>query len=332
MFVLTRAIRFIGSIIASGAVRGSLTTQANNVQWLIPVWLQLLCPLIIFGTVFFLPESPRWLYVNDKYERSKAVLTKYHGEGNPESAWVLLQLREYEEFLNLDGADKRWWDYRALFQNRASCYRLGCMLVVSIAGQWAGNGLVSYFFSAVLQTAGITGEVQQADYNLGYAGFQFFFAICGSLLVDRIGRRPLLLFTNIACCFAWIAIGASSAKYNENGSIEAGKVVIGFVFIFGAVYSIGFTPLQALYPVEVLSFEMRAKGMAFSALAVNAAGLLNQFAWPVSIQQISWRTYVIFSAWCAVQAVAIFFIIPETKNRTVSLTLDQRVPDASLLT
>ena len=46
-------------------------------------------------------------------------------------------------------------------------------------------------------------------------------------------------------------------------------------FIFGAVFSVGITPLQALYPVEVLSFEMRAKGMAFSSLAVNAGGLLS---------------------------------------------------------
>lgn len=45
-----------------------------------------------------------------------------------------------------------------------------------------------------------------------------------------------------------------------------------FIFVFGAVYSIGFTPLQALYPVEVLSFEMRAKGMGFSGFAV-AAGM-----------------------------------------------------------
>lgn len=46
--------------------------------------------------------------------------------------------------------------------------------------------------------------------------------------------------------------------------------MLAFVFIFGAVYSIGFTPLQALYPVEVLNFEQRGKGMAFSTMAVNA--------------------------------------------------------------
>ncbi len=68
------------------------------------------------------------------------MLTKYHGDGNPDSEWVTLQLNEYEELLEMDGADKRWWDYRALFKSRATCYRLFCNVTVVIFGQWAGNG------------------------------------------------------------------------------------------------------------------------------------------------------------------------------------------------
>jgi MFS family permease len=308
---------FTGSIVSSGAARGSLNMGGNQ-SWLVPVWLQLLFSGFICIFCLFLPESPRWLYVNSKQEKAKAMLVKYHGEGSPESTWVQLQIREYDEYLDLNGADKRWWDYRALFRNRASCYRLGCNVTISIFGQWAGNGLVSYFFSAVLSTAGVKDDVTQLNYNLGYACWQFFFAICGAMFVDRIGRRPLLLFTNIGCTFVWIAVSISSSQYFATQSPDAAKAVIGFIFIFGAVYSVGFTPLQALYPVEVLSFEMRAKGMAFSTVAVNAAGLLSQFAWPVSIANIGWKTYLVFTVWCAVQAIVIYFMIPETKNRTVS--------------
>ena len=95
----------------------------------------------IFLLAYFLPESPRWLYVNNKKAQAKAMLTKYHGEGNPESEWVTLQLNEYEELLEMDGADKRWWDYRALFKNRSTCYRLFCNVCITIFGQWAGNGM-----------------------------------------------------------------------------------------------------------------------------------------------------------------------------------------------
>jgi hypothetical protein len=58
--------------------------------------------IILFS--WLIPESPRWLFVHHKREKSKSVLTKWHGYGNPESAWVTLQIGEYEEFLNTNGA------------------------------------------------------------------------------------------------------------------------------------------------------------------------------------------------------------------------------------
>ena len=137
--------------------------------------------------------------------------------------------------------------------------------------------------SKVLSTIGITGKIGQANVILINNCQQFCWALLGANLVDRIGRRPLLLFSNIGCCLVWLAMTVSTATYQMSippGSDKnavgtntvAGIVCLVFIFIFGAVYSIGFTPLQALYPVEVLSFEMRAKGMGFSGMAV-AAGM-----------------------------------------------------------
>jgi MFS family permease len=92
-----------GSILSSGATRGGLDIQGNN-SWLIPIWLQMFFPGIICIFAFFIPESPRWLYAHNKREKSKDVLTKWHGYGNPENAWVKLQLNEYEEYIELDGS------------------------------------------------------------------------------------------------------------------------------------------------------------------------------------------------------------------------------------
>lgn len=57
--------------------------------------------------------------------------------------------------------------------------------------------------------------------------------------------------------------------------------------------------------------------MAFSALAVNAGGLLNQFAWPIALKNIGWKTYIVFCVWCAVQTAVFYFFMPETKGRTL---------------
>lgn len=326
--------RFSGAIVASGAARAALDMHSDS-SWRLITWLQALFSGLILIFCLWLPESPRWLYVNNKKEAARAMLTKYHGNGNPESAWVALQMREYEEFLDLNGADKRWWDYSALFRNKASVYRLSCNMCITIFGQWAGNAVLSYFLGAVLETCGYGDPISQANITLINSCQQFACAIVGALLVDRIGRRPLLLFSFTGCCVVWLGMTVASAEFaasggglHPDGSITQGtnqnasKAALAMVFIFGAIYSVGITPLQALYPVEVLSFEMRAKGMAFSALAVNAAGLLNQFAWPVAMRNISWKTYIIFTIQDAIQAAVIWWFIPETKGRTVSSALN----------
>lgn len=320
---------FSGAIIAAGSARGALNV-GGDYSWRLITWLQALFSGLIAIFCLWLPESPRWLYVNGKKEQAKAVLTKYHGNGNEDSPWVQLQLHEYEELLNMDGADKRWWDYRALFRDRSAVYRLSCNIILSIFGQWAGNAVLSYFLGSVLDTAGYTHPIEQANITLINNCQQFAWAILGATMVDRIGRRPLMLFSFSACTVIWLGMTIASNQFEDSkigydsegdpiySNTTASKAALAMIFMFGAFYSVGITPLQALYPVEVLSFEMRAKGMAFSNLAVNAAGLLNQFAWPVSMEKIGWRTYIVFTIWDAVQVAVVYFVLPETKGRTVS--------------
>lgn len=112
--------------------------------------------------------------------------------------------------------------------------------------------------------------ITQTNINLGLNCLSFALAVFGASIVDKVGRRPLLLFTNIGCCLIWIGMVIATSDYANTGSAASAKATVALIFIFGMVFSVGFTPLQALYPVEVLSFEMRAKGMAFSNLAVSA--------------------------------------------------------------
>jgi Na+/melibiose symporter-like transporter len=142
-----------------------------------------------------------------------------------------------------------------------------------------------------------------------------------------------MMFAMIGCCITWMAqtIAASQVglKPGESGfetqaeadaahlNKAAGNASVAIIFIFGAVYSIGITPLQALYPVELLSYEQRAKGMAWSSFCVNAALVLNQWAVSISLQKIGWYTFIIWTIWCVVQTGIFYFLMPETRRRTL---------------
>lgn len=53
--------------------------------------------------------------------------------------------------------------------------------------------------------------------------------------------------------------------------------------------------------------------------------LVNQFGFPVALANIKWKTYFVFMVWCAIQAGIIYLMMPETKNRTVSIP-SHRIP------
>jgi sugar porter (SP) family MFS transporter len=324
----------LGAILSSGATRGGLDIKGNN-SWVVPLWLQIVFPgLIIIGS-FVIPESPRWLYTRGKTDKAIQELTKWHGFGNRDSIWVRLQLAEYEEHLELDGSDKRWWDYRPIFTKRSNFYRVMTACWFSAFTQWCGNSVLSYFMPAVLDTAGINSSVGKANVNLGYSVFQFVFAVAGAFFVEKFGRRKMMLSGFFGTAIVWICMTAAAgtlAASKVSGSVQdsdavfsnhnASNAVLAFIFIFGAVYSFNITPLQSLYPVECINFNIRAKGMALQSFAVSAAGLMNQFAWPIAIKEIEWKTYIIFIVWNSIQGCIAYFVFPETRKRTVSLILN----------
>ena len=312
---LYNCMYYLGAILAAGITRGSKAYD-GNVQWLIPTWFQMALPGLVFSTVLLFPESPRWLYTHHKQEEAKAVLVKYHGNDDPDSIYVQLQLQEFDQALESEGSDRRWWDYRALFRNKSSVRRLLCNVLFAVFSQWSQGG-ISYYIAGFYQSAGITDENTILNLQLG------LFVMCGSLAVtgasraDTWRRRSIIISTQALMTLCWIGITVGTALYAREKTSGSSIVGIVFYWLFQAFFSFGFTPLQALYPVEVLSYEMRAKGMSINSMANSAASLVNQFGTAVSLQRIGWKTYLVFSCWTAFQCVFSWWFFVETKGFTL---------------
>ncbi|CAK7214955.1 hypothetical protein SCUCBS95973_002312 [Sporothrix curviconia] len=309
---------YVGYFLAAIVLRGCVhyTTSAS---WLIPTCLQAGMPFILLVFCPFFPESPRWLFAHGHAEECRAVLTKYHGNGNPNSIYVQLQMREFEEELNAEGgADKNWWDYRPLFKSRAALYRvLLCATAVPMFAQWTGQGTVSYFLPAVLSTSGITTTQSVLDINIGLAVVSGVAAILGGSLLDRFGRRKLL----IGCCgcltLAWVGMIVCTYEYTATGGLASANASVFFIFLVAVVFAFAYTPLQQLYAVECLDYEQRAKGIAFVTMMISAASLVNLFASPIALEKIGWKTYGIWLATCGLQCIFFYFFMVETRGRTL---------------
>lgn len=309
---------YLGAILAAGILRGCIRYEGSNVSWLVPVWFQLVLPAVLLVGCLFVPETPRWLFSHGRPDACRDLLIRFHGEGNPDSLWVQLQMAEFAQELELDGADKRWWDYRALFDSRASLYRvLLCAVGISVLSQWTGQASVSYFLPGMLTTIGIDDTTTVFNINLGITLASGASAVFGASLMDRLGRRAIMLSCCVTLTATWAIMAACAGVYIEDSNAVAAKASIAFIFVIGMTFSFAYTPLQAMYPVEVLSYEQRAKGMALQNMAGNAAALVNMFAIPVALEKITWKTYIVFLAVCLAEAVYYFVFMVETKGHTL---------------
>ncbi|CAE6416392.1 unnamed protein product [Rhizoctonia solani] len=321
------AILITGIMVASGRIN-------SEWQWRLPILVSLGFPIelesrrdirytqfqalpagIVFVFVWFIPESPRWLVRVGRDDQARAILIKYHGNGDQNSPLVEFEMREIKAMCELDGSDQVWWDLRPLFRTAADRYRSYMCLGMATFGQLSGNGLITYFFVVLLQNAGITSSNAQLVLNFVMSIVSFGGACTGVSLLDKVGRRPLMMFSTTVGAICLAVVSACTAKYEESKAIA--QTGVAFIYLFNVLFSLGFTPLQPLYPAECLTFQTRAKGMAMTTLVLNLASLFNTYAIPIALEKIGWKTYLVFVAWDIFETICIYFFAVETKQKTL---------------
>ena len=152
----------------------------------------------------------------------------------------------------------------------------------------------SYFMPVMLANAGITNSHEQLLMNAINVILSMLSAIAGSFFVDRLGRRTLLIWATALTGIIYIPINVLASFSAHEINTGMGYGFIACIFIYGIFYSFGWTPLQALYPPEILPNRVRAKGMAFQGLVSSAASFINLYATPIALQNIGWKSYTIF--------------------------------------
>ena len=100
-----------GGAIPAAGITLATSKMSSDWSWRIPLILQAFPALIVVLTVWFLPESPRWLYMHGHEKRAFDFLVKYHGNGDSSNPIVQLQMDEFKENIQQNGSDKRWWDF-----------------------------------------------------------------------------------------------------------------------------------------------------------------------------------------------------------------------------
>jgi MFS family permease len=131
-------------------------------------------------------------------------------------------------------------------------------------------------------------------------------AVYGATLLDKLGRRVMLMAGLTGALFSYCLLTAFTAESAAHPNMAYGTIVS--IYVFGICLSWGWTPLQTLYAVECLDNRNRAKGSGLNFLFLNIAMVVNTYGISVAIAEIGWKLYLVYIGWMCVELAVIYFV------------------------
>ncbi|KAF9892484.1 hypothetical protein FE257_001593 [Aspergillus nanangensis] len=307
-----------------GAIPAALVTFGTQYidsdwSWRIPFIGQCVACLIVIVSVFFIPESPRFLFAKGREQEAIDFLAKYHGNGDVQSRLVQLEVEEIRESVRQQREDKAipWWDFRVLFNTHEGRWRSAQVLMMGVFGQFSGNGL-GYFNAVIFKELGVASTAQQLGYNLLNQCLQAIGAGTAVSQTDRMPRRKVLVIGTFGCAVMLAINGALSHVFgNQPNNLSLGQAALAFYFLFNIVNAFTYTPLQGVVPVEALDNNRRAKGLAFYGFLTGCLGFINTFCTPIANRNIGLNYIWVFVGWDCIETVCWYFFGVEAQGRTL---------------
>lgn len=292
----------------------------------LPWGLQMIPAILLFGALFFLPESPRWLAKKDRWEESLSVLTLVHGHGDPNSPFVAQEMAEIREIVEFERSNADATYLELLKPKMINRTMIG--VFTQIWSQLTGMNVMMYYITYIFAMAGI------GNGNLLSSGIDYivnvFMTIPALIWLDHWGRRlPLLIGAFFMCL--WMCCNAGLfAVYSRPPTPEdhfssdaesmaisgpAAKAVIACTYLFVASYAPTWGPVSWTYPPELYPLRLRGKAVALCTSANWAFNFALAYFVPPAFATITWKTYVIFAVFCFAMFWHVFFCFPETANK-----------------
>lgn len=147
-----------------------------------------------------------------------------------------------------------------------------------------------------------------------------------ALSVRRFSRRSMYLTSVGGMLCVYIMLTVSANQYATHLASAAGIATIVAIFLYQPFYNMAFNALTYTYLVEIFPFTVRSKGITMQQWWGRAATFINTFVNPIGLDNISWRFYIYYCCWIAFEGVIVWWIFPETSNRTLEELAFRKCP------
>jgi MFS family permease len=168
-----------------------------------------------------------------------------------------------------------------------------------------------------LETVGITGTKQQLGVSIGITAVYFVFTAVGSLLVDKFRRRTLIFGGLISMVIFQVATTITSWQYSLKPTNAAAGLTLLWIFLYQTFSATLVATMHNLYPIEILSLPLRAKGMGLYSLIQGGAGAAQAYGISVGISKVGYKIWVVYIVYNTIQLGLSYLFFPETSGLTL---------------
>lgn len=278
----------------------------------------ILCTLIpiIFGLIFFfMPESPNFLVIKGRSEEAKEALIRLRGR-NYDVDSELSNLQQKAEISNSSSVS-----FLSTITKKTALKAILICYALMLFQQLSGINAVIFNTSAIFGSAGATIAPAIATIIIGV--IQVIATFVSSLVVDKLGRRILLLFSALVMCLCSTALGVFFFLKDTHGGDSSIVQAISWLpllslSLFIVAFSLGFGPIPWMMAGELCLIDIKAfvgstAGTFNWILSFTVTSTFNSLNTAIGSGQVFWM----FAGIMLVGFVFIFFVVPETKGKSV---------------
>ena len=272
-----------------------LLSGISDQDWRFMIGAEAIPAILYTVLVFYVPKSPRWLVVKERYEEAESVIT------NLQLDFSLKDLKDDVENTRTTGFQE------TIFMKK---YRFPLILAFLIAffNQWSGINAFLYYAPRIFELAGL-GESTALLSSIGIGVTNLVFTLIGIYLIDRLGRKQLMYFGSIGYI---ISLSLVSAAFFLNWT---GMAVPIFLFVFIASHAIGQGAVIWVFISEIFPNHLRGSGQAFGCSTHWVLAALIPSLVPFLFGKIGpGIVFGFFAFMMVLQLLWVFFMMPETKG------------------